>query len=471
MTGFSDPWWITLIKAAGVLVFLLLFTLFNIVFERKVVAKMQHRTGPTMNGPGGSLQSLADGLKLMTKEDFRPVNAEKFVFNLAPYLVAIPAFSILSMIPLGGEVTMFGVRTTLQLTDLPVSVLVMLALASVGIYGIVLAGWSSGSTYSLLGGLRSSAQMISYEIAMGLSFVTVFMYAGSMSTSKIVEAQAQPLSLFGGAEIPLQGWYWALLLPSFVIYVISMVGETNRAPFDLPEAESELVGGFHTEYSGFRFAMFFLAEYINMVNVSAIVITLFLGGWHAPWPLQGTFLDRGWWGLLWFTLKVIVFIFFFVWLRGTLPRMRYDQFMALGWKVLIPISLLWLLAVAIVRTIVNTGGFAGIALSGAMAPVAWSFGLFVITVVTWWLVVANKDDVDDEDAYPDEGPFDPYAGGYPVPPREGQTLPELAGVLEGEVERDSGPSGATSATTQPAGERSERGGPGGAPRDNEGGNR
>ena len=460
MTGFSDPWWITLIKAAGVLVFLLLFTLFNIVFERKVVAKMQHRTGPTMNGPGGSLQSLADGLKLMTKEDFRPVNAEKFVFNLAPYLVAIPAFSILAMIPLGGEVTMFGVRTTLQLTDLPVSVLVMLALASVGIYGIVLAGWSSGSTYSLLGGLRSSAQMISYEIAMGLSFVTVFMYAGSMSTSKIVEAQAQPLSLFGGAEIPLQGWYWALLLPSFVIYVISMVGETNRAPFDLPEAESELVGGFHTEYSGFRFAMFFLAEYINMVNVSAIVITLFLGGWHAPWPLQGTFLDRGWWGLLWFTLKVIVFIFFFVWLRGTLPRMRYDQFMALGWKVLIPISLLWLLAVAIVRTIVNSGGFAGLTLTGAMAPVAWSFGLFVITVVTWWLVVANRDDVEgdeDDDAYLDEGPFDPYAGGYPIPPREGQTLPEMAGVLEGEVDVDvterGGPAGATSATADTTRER------------------
>ncbi|OYO18378.1 NADH-quinone oxidoreductase subunit H [Enemella dayhoffiae] len=429
---FADPWWITCIKAVGVLVFLLLFTLFNIVFERKVVAKMQHRTGPTMNGPFGSLQSLADGVKLMVKEDFRPVAAEKFVFNLAPYLVAIPAFSILAMIPLGGEVTMFGVRTTLQLTDLPVSVLVVLALASVGIYGIVLAGWSSGSTYSLLGGLRSSAQMISYEIAMGLSFVTVFMYAGSMSTSKIVEAQAQPLSIFGSGSVPLQGWFWAMLLPSFVIYVISMVGETNRAPFDLPEAESELVGGFHTEYSGFRFAMFFLAEYINMVNVAAIATTLFLGGWHAPWPLQGTFLDRGWFGLIWFTLKVILFIFLFIWLRGTLPRMRYDQFMALGWKVLIPVSLLWLLAVAIVRTIMNARSGAE---SGFLLPVAWSVGLFVVTLVTWWLVVANREEREaaEEADELDEGPFDPFAGGYPVPPLAGQQLPEQAGLVEGEV--------------------------------------
>lgn len=427
MMVFNDPWWITLIKAAGVLVLLLVFTLFNIVFERKVVAKMQHRVGPIMNGPFGSLQSLADGMKLMVKEDFRPAAAEKFVFNLAPYLVAIPAFSILSMIPLGGEVTMFGVRTKLQLTDLPVSVLVVLALAGVGIYGIVLAGWSSGSTYSLLGGLRSSAQMISYEIAMGLSFVTVFMYAGSMSTGRIVAAQDTPLVLpfGGGIELPFSNWYWLSLLPSFVIYVISMVGETNRAPFDLPEAESELVGGFHTEYSGFRFAMFFLAEYINMVNVSAVATTLFLGGYHAPW--RGEFMNTGWWGLLWFCLKVLVFIFFFVWLRGTLPRMRYDQFMALGWKVLIPVSLVWLLGVATVRTFMSYG---------FVLPVAVSLVLLLATLLGWSMLGGDDEEelaAADEKALREAEEFDPYAGGYPVPPRAGQTLPEYAGVLSGEA--------------------------------------
>lgn len=421
----TDPWWITLIKAAGVLVYLLLFTLFNIVFERKVVAKMQHRVGPTMNGPWGTLQSLADGVKLMVKEDFRPKNADKFVFNLAPYLTAIPAFSILAMIPLGGEVTMFGVRTTLQLTDLPVSVLALLALASVGIYGIVLAGWSSGSTYSLLGGLRSSAQMISYEIAMGLSFVTVFMYARSMSTSEIVAAQQLPLNVLG-VEIPLPGWYALLLFPAFAVYVISMVGETNRAPFDLPEAESELVGGFHTEYSGFRFAMFFLAEYINMVNVSAIAVTLFLGGWHAPWPLNGTVVDQGWWGLLWFTLKVILFIFFFIWLRGTLPRFRYDQFMAFGWKFLIPVALGWILAVATVRNVFNAG-FTVVALV--------SIVLFVAALVAYLYIVENHEpEPEPEDP---EAEFDPFAGGYPVPPKPGQRLPGAADVVEGETVRES----------------------------------
>ncbi|MDO5498233.1 MAG: NADH-quinone oxidoreductase subunit NuoH [Propionibacteriaceae bacterium] len=425
----NDPWWIILIKAAGILVYLLLFTLFNIVFERKVVAKMQHRVGPIMNGPWGTLQSLADGVKLMVKEDFRPKNAEKFIYNLAPYLVAIPAFSILALIPLGGEVSMFGVQTRLQLTDTPVAVLLLLALASIGIYGIVLAGWSSGSTYSLLGGLRSSAQMVSYEIAMGLSFVSVFMYARTMSTSQIVEAQQLPLNFFG-LEIPIPGWYALLLLPAFVVYVISMVGETNRAPFDLPEAESELVGGFHTEYSGFRFAMFFLAEYINMVNVSAIATTLFLGGYHAPWPLTGTVVDQGYWGLLWFTLKVILFMFFFVWLRGTLPRFRYDQFMGFGWKVLIPIALGWVLAVATVRS-VAADGFTIIALV--------SIVLFIAALVAYLYVVDRPTLAEDEEPEEIEDPnaaFDPFAGGYPVPPKPGQRLPEFADVVEGETVRD-----------------------------------
>ena len=228
---------------------------------------------------------------------------------------------------------------------MPVAVLFVMAIASIGIYGIVLGGWSSGSTYSLLGGLRSSAQMISYEVAMGLALVAVFLYAGSMSTSEIVAAQDK-------------FWFGLILLPSFVIYTISMVGETNRAPFDLPEAEGELVGGFHTEYSSLKFALFFLAEYINMATVSALATTLFLGGWHAPFGI-GTIwpgANEGYWPLLWFFGKVLFFIFIFIWLRGSLPRLRYDQFMAFGWKRLIPISLVWIVAVATIRTISLEGG-------------------------------------------------------------------------------------------------------------------
>lgn len=420
----TDPWWISLIKAACVLVYLLLFTLFNIVYERKVVAYMQHRKGPTMNGPGGWGQSLADGVKLMVKEDFRPKLAERFVYNLAPYLVAIPAFSILAVIPFGGEVTMFGVRTRLQLADTPVSVLLILALASVGIYGIVLAGWSSGSTYALLGGLRSSAQMISYEIAMGLSFVAVFLYAGTMSTSQIVEVQNRNLAPPLLGEIPLPGHFWILLLPSFLIYLISMVGETNRAPFDLPECEGELVGGFHTEYSGFRFAMFFLAEYINMVNVSAVAATLFLGGWRPPWFIHwipGA--DNPWLGPVWLTVKIIVFMFLFIWLRGTLPRLRYDQFMNLGWKWLIPISIFWIIAVATLRSLYNTG---------FSIPVLIGIGLVVAALLAVVFLTGSSED--DKVKQSPAAEFDPYAGGYPVPPMGDQRLPEMAGVVEGEAE-------------------------------------
>src|SRR5688500_10125035 len=343
----NDALWVVALKALLIFVVLVLLTLFNIWWERRVVARMQHRIGPNVHGPFGLLQSLADGVKLALKEDITPKAADKVVFILAPIIATVPAFVAFSVIPFGPVVTIpfTDTQTPLQLTDMPVAVLFVLAIASIGIYGIVLGGWSSGSTYSLLGGLRSSAQMISYEVAMGLALVAVFLYAGSLSTSEIVAAQDDL-------------WFGLILMPSFVIYVISMIGETNRAPFDLPEAEGELVGGFHTEYSSLKFALFFLAEYINMATVSALATTLFLGGWHAPFwidHLYGGF-NEGYWPVLWFFGKVLAFIFLFVWLRGSLPRMRYDQFMSLGWKYLIPISLGWIIAVGTIRAISLEGG-------------------------------------------------------------------------------------------------------------------
>jgi NADH-quinone oxidoreductase subunit H len=320
----DDPLWLTVVKVVVVFVFLVVMTLFTIWMERRVVGRMQHRPGPNRVGPCGLLQSLADGIKLAFKEDIQPAQVDRWVYILAPVISAVTAFTAFSVVPLGGEVSIFGEHTVLQITDLPVGVLVVLACSSLGVYGIVLSGWSSGSPYPLLGSLRSAAQVISYEIALGLSIVAVVLYSGSLSTADIVAAQSR------------QWWFVFLLFPSFAVFCVSMVGETNRAPFDLPEAESELVGGFHTEYSSLKFGLFLLAEYVNMVTVSAMATTLFLGGWHAPWPLAGGALDRGWWGPLWFIGKLLVFLFVFIWLRGTLPRIRYDQFMALGWKVLVP---------------------------------------------------------------------------------------------------------------------------------------
>ena len=348
-----DVWWIILIKVVGIFALLVGLTLFAILFERKVVGRMQQRIGPNRVGPKGSLQSLADGLKLAFKEDIMPALADKPIYFLAPVISAVPAFLAFSVIPIGPTVSIFGERTPLQLTDLPVGVLIVLACSAMAVYGIVLAGWASGSTYPLLGSLRSAAQMISYEIAMGLSIVAVFLYAGTMSTSGIVAAQASgsEVNVFG-VTFDGPGWYAVVLPVSFIIYCISVVGETNRAPFDLPEAESELVGGFHTEYSSLKFALFFLAEYINMVTVSALAATLFLGGWRAPWPISiwdGA--NSGWWPVLWFIGKVILGLFVFTWLRATLPRMRYDQFMRFGWKVLVPVALLWILVVATMRVL------------------------------------------------------------------------------------------------------------------------
>lgn len=335
----SDPGWLIAVKALIVFAICVLLTLMSVWGERRVVGRMQQRPGPNRVGPFGLIQALADGVKLALKEDIIPTAADKVVFVLAPIISATTCFMSFAVIPITGEVTMFGRQTAMQLTDIPVGVLYILAIASVGVYGIVLAGWSSGSTYPLLGGLRSSAQVISYEIAMGLSLVAVFIYAGSMSTSDIVAAQSS-------------WWYAVVLFPSFAIFVISMVGETNRAPFDLAEAEGELVGGFHTEYSSLKFALFFLAEYVNIIAVSALATTLFLGGYKAPPGLGFTesWLG-GWFTAIWFFLKVLTFFFTFVWLRGTLPRLRYDQFMQFGWKVLIPVSILWILVVATLRVL------------------------------------------------------------------------------------------------------------------------
>ncbi len=356
----QDPGWLIAVKGVLVFVLCVLLTLMSVWGERRIVARMQMRLGPNRVGPFGLVQALADGVKLALKEDLIPAAADKIVFIIAPIISATACFMSFAVIPMSGPVTLFGHKTAMQLTDLPVGVLYILAIASIGVYGIVLAGWSSGSTYPLLGGLRSSAQVISYEVAMGLSLVAVFIYSGSMSTSEIVAAQ--------------QKWWFAVVLfPSFVIYAISMVGETNRAPFDLAEAEGELVGGFHTEYSSLKFALFFLAEYVNIVAVSALATTLFLGGYHAL-PGLG-FTEQwlgGWFTLVWFFAKVIFFFFIFVWLRGTLPRMRYDQFMKFGWKVLIPVSLFWIMVVATLRVM---------SLQGASRVTVLGFASVVVLIV------------------------------------------------------------------------------------------
>ena len=367
----ADSGGIIAIKALLVFIFCVVLTLMSVWGERRLVGRMQERPGPNRVGPFGLIQALADGVKLALKEDLIPAAADKIVFVLAPIISATTCFMSFAVIPITGEVSLFGHTTAMQLTDLPVGVLYVLAIASVGVYGIVLAGWSSGSTYPLLGGLRSSAQVISYEVAMGLSLVAVFIYAGSMSTSDIVAAQST-------------WWYGVVLFPSFAIYAISMVGETNRAPFDLAEAEGELVGGFHTEYSSLKFALFFLAEYVNIIAVSALATTLFLGGYHAL-PGLG-FTEQwlgGWFTFIWFLLKVNFFFFIFMWLRGSLPRLRYDQFMKFGWKVLIPVSLIWILIVATLRVLQQQN-------APRIAIIAFAAGVVIIVMAISSLFERNK---------------------------------------------------------------------------------
>lgn len=409
VADFSDtPWWLSLIKAILIFVYLLLQVVVVIWFERRVIGRMQQRPGPNRFGPLGALQTLADGFKLAWKETFVPKNADTFTYLLAPMIAGAAAFIAFSVIPLGGTVSMFGHQTPLQLTDAPVAVLLVLAAAGISAYGFVLAGWSSGSTYPLLGGLRSTAQVISYEIAMGLALLAVFLYAGSMSTSTIVEAQRGM-------------WFVIPAFFSFVVYVVCMVGETNRLPFDLAEGEGEIVGGYHTEYGGMRFAMFFLGEYVNMFTVAALASTLFLGGWHAPFGIglinDGMF-ENGWWGLLWMTAKMWLFMFFFVWLRGTLPRTRYDQFMRFGWKFLIPATLVWVIAVAFIRA--AQIGFLGS--NTLLATISVVVIVAVIALAVAWKWDVRREQLAQRPAPPTE--IDPFAGGFPVPPLPGQTLRE-----------------------------------------------
>jgi NADH-quinone oxidoreductase subunit H len=315
---------------------LVLASAFMVWMERKVCAYIQDREGPNRVGPAGLLQPFADVIKLVFKESLRPLAADKLVFLLAPIISTATAFAAFSVVPFGGETTLFGLLSEpirLEVTDVNVAVLVIFAVTSMGIYGIVLAGWSSNSKYSLLGALRSSAQMISYELSYGLSLAAVVMLAGSLSLREIVVNQ----SGYWWHVIPR--WYVFLQPLGFLIYMTAGVAETNRAPFDFPEAEQELVAGYHTEYSSMSFALFFMAEYINMVTVSAVATSLFLGGWLGP------FLPA-WLGWLWFLLKVFLILFFYVWMRWTLPRFRYDQLMEFGWKWLLPAAVLNLIATA-----------------------------------------------------------------------------------------------------------------------------
>ena len=337
---------IVILKVLVVFGLLLVATMLMIWFERKVVSDFQNRVGPNTAGPFGVLQTLADGIKFFFKEDLKPERAQMRVFILAPFLTVVPAFLLFTIVPFGGDfsnghdgtIELFGHTTFLQVADPPIGILFALALSSIAVYGVMLAGWSSGSKYPLLSSVRASAQMVSYEAALGLSVASAVLVSGTLSTHGIVMAQAGT------------GWigflpHWNLIAAGiipFVVFLLASQAELNRPPFDLVEAEQELVGGYHTEYSSIRFALFFVAEFMNSVTMAAIIVTLFLGG-----PAGPAILGPGWiWGIVWFLVKVIGFLFLFVWIRSTVPRVRYDQLMDLGWKILIPLSLGWFLLLA-----------------------------------------------------------------------------------------------------------------------------
>ncbi len=310
---------IALIKVAVVLVVLLLMIAYLTWLERKLLAHFQVRLGPMRVGPHGLLQPIADGLKLLFKEDVTPSGVNKVIYTLAPILSFVPAFMVFAVIPFGDKIFLFGRSIDLVISDFNMGILYIFAVASLGVYGIVLAGWSSNNKYSLLGGLRSSAQMVSYEVSLGLSVIGVLMLSESLSLVDIVRSQD---TIFN--------WYIFRQPLGFIIFLICAIAETNRLPFDLPEADNELVAGYYTEYSSMKFAMFYLGEYANMINASAIATTLFLGGWQGPWLPP----------VVWFFLKLFTFLFLFIWLRATLPRFRYDQLMRFGWGILLPLALL-----------------------------------------------------------------------------------------------------------------------------------
>ena len=410
----QDTWWLWILKAVFILLFLIMSVITALWVERRGLGRMQTRLGPNRVGPLGFGQAFADALKLLIKEDFWLAGADKVMYFLSPVIAAACAFTVMAVIPMGPNVSIFGHSTPLQLADSPVAMLFVLAVAALGEYGLVFGGWSSRSTLPLYGSVRSATQMISYELALGLSLVTVFLASGTMSTSGIVEAQAGM-------------WNIITLFPAFCVYVVSMFGETNRLPFDLTEAEGELVAGHTTEYSSMKFAWFYLSEYVNMLNVSMIATTVFLGGWRAGpvvtfiYSLWGGDPNVGWIPMLWFLIKVWIFMFIMVWVRATLLRMRYDHFMKLGWKVLIPVALGWLVCVTIIQ---GVSTFTDISRGTLFVGIGV---VFLIAIALIWFFGGKTTPDDDESGdsgfvRPEEE-FDAMAGGFPVPPLPGQSLP------------------------------------------------
>lgn len=404
----GDSLTVVVIKAVVLLVFLLVSVILAVWFERKVISRMQERIGPNIHGPFGLFQLIGDTIKLVVKEDVSVRKADRILYLAAPLISVVSAMLVFSVIPIGPAVRIPFTDdvTPIQLTDFTVAGLFVLACASIGVFGIVLGGWASGSTYPLLGAVRSSAQIISYELAMGLSFVTVFMMSASMYTQDIVAAQEKV-------------WFGVILFPAFLVYIVAMIGETNRLPFDLPEAEGELVAGYMTEYSSVKFAWFFLAEYINMLNVSAIATTFFLGGWRAPWPLSAIsdgVLNTGYWPILWFLAKLWLLMFFFVWVRGSLMRLRYDQFMRLGWKVLIPAGLGWIALWGTGKVLALKGWLPN--LQGALRGAAVVMLVAIVVILLW-----PRKPEEEKGGRRKPAELDAHAGGFPVPPRPGEKLP------------------------------------------------
>ena len=405
--GTGDPlyahgvnWVVVLIAAIKVLVaFAVLMGAVTLMiwFERKVISDMQSRIGPNRVGPWGILQSLADGIKLFFKEDLIPDRADRFVFKLAPYLSVVPALIVFTVVPVGGVVTVAGHTFELQVADPPMGILIVLAMSAIGVYGIMLSGWGSGSKYPLLSSVRASAQMISYEAALGMTVVTVVLVTSSLSTRVMVNSQA-------GSFL-----HWNVLrlgIVPFIIFMIAVIAETNRPPFDVVEAESELVGGFHTEYSSIRFALFFLAEFMNTITMSAIMVTLFFGGPNGPVPHIA---HIAWvFPILYFTIKTVIFCYVFVWLRGALPRLRYDRLMDLGWKRLIPMSLAWMLLVA-----------------GFLVSAWWGVGIAAAVIVG--AIVLNRSFVLGAEVEASERAVLPPVGAKPVPPAKLRELTDQGG--------------------------------------------